>query len=278
MNCLLPDHEIKKRIKDKRLIIKHFSGKTEPASYDLRMGSRVISITRGEEKELKDDDKFVIHPGELILIESMEEVGFPADLQGRICSKVNWLRKGLSSIATKVDPGYGYPEGWHLLLVFHHYGHEPIELSPGMPICSLEIEELTEKAEKPYAGKEPKTVFLTPMEKVDPLSRAQQDFSKLEKEELEKFYGHPLDDLFLAIGSLQDSVRELQNRLPKPRPFWKTVVLTYVVYFATYFVFSLFLNIVYPSLVSIETELTVCGILAGAVAAVLAVYKTTNGK
>jgi deoxycytidine triphosphate deaminase len=261
MNCLLPDHEIEARIKDKRLIIKPFSGKTEPASYDLRMGNRVISITQGEETNLKDGDRVVVHPGELILIESLEEVGFPADLQGRICSKVSWLKKGLSSIATKVDPGYGYPTGWHLLLVFHHCGHEPIELSPGMPICSLEIEQLTEEAEKPYAGKEPKTVFLTPIEKVDPLSRVQQDFSKLKKEELEKFYGHPLDDLFLAIGSLQDNVRELQNRLPKPRPFWKTAVLAYTIFFVICFVFSLFLHIGYPSLVGIDTQLTVYGIV-----------------
>ncbi len=279
MNCLLPDHEIRRRIKDKQLIIKPFSGTTEPASYDLRMGSKVISITRGEETNLKNGDRVVIHPGELVLIESMEEVGFPADLQGRICSKVGLLRKGLSSIATKVDPGYGYPKGWHLLLVFHHCGHGPIELSPGMPICSLEIEQLATEAEKPYTGKEPKTVFLMPAEKVDPLSRVQQDFAKLEKGELEKFYGHPLDDLFLVVGALQKSVREIQSKMPKPRPFWKTVLLTYVLFFTICSICSLFLFLMYPSLVDINTQIAIYGVLATVIAGILAAYqRKRNGE
>lgn len=174
MACLLSDRQIRELVEEKHLVIEPFSDSVEPASYDIRMGNRVISLTRGFDKTLKSNETVTIYPGELILIESLEKVGFPLDLQGRICSKVSWLRKGLSSIATKIDPGYGHPDGWNLLLVFNHCGHEPIELSPSNPICSLEIEELTEKAEKPHSGEEPKTILLRPIEMVDPLSKTKE--------------------------------------------------------------------------------------------------------
>jgi len=198
------------------------------------MGNRVISTTGGE-KPLKDSETAVIHPGELILIESKEKVGFPPSLQGRICSKVTWLQKGLSSIATKIDPGYGYPEGWPLLLVFHHCGHQPISLSPGTPICSLEIEALTETAKKPYSGREPKTIVVSPIEAKDPLAKiVKPDFRNLCREDLENYYGHPLDDLFLAIGALQKEMTTIREELPSPRPLWQLSLVVYFCYSIAY--------------------------------------------
>jgi len=273
MTCLLSDRQIREFVRDNRLVIEPFSGSVEPASYDLRMGNRVISLTRGYDKTLHSGDHIAVHPGELILIESMEKVGFPPDLQGRISSKVGWLTKGLSNIATKVDPGYGHPQGWHLLLVFKHCGHEPIDLSPGIAICSLEIEKLVEAAETPYSGQTPKTVFVKPIESVDPLRNVKEcDFTELKKDDVEKFYGHPLDDLFLAVGSLQTSIKRLEKRLPRPRPLWITAVVIYLIFIVMVSISWLCVHAVFPLPIHEGLLLAIYAILGGAIGAILVLY------
>lgn len=278
MTCLLSDSEILESVKKGHLVIRNFSGSVEPASYDLRMGNRVISLTRGKELE-QSDGRFIIQPSELVLVESMEKVGFPLDLQGRICSKVSLLRKGFSSIATKIDPGYGYPDGWNLLLVFHHCGHEPIELRPGDPVCSLEFEKLDQPASKSYTGKHPKTILLRPIEAIDPLAGQKLDFTKLKKDDLEKFYGHPLDDIFLALGALQKDLSDVKARLPRRRPLWKTALIVYLLYFAICGILLMHINIAFPSVADISIFLAGVGIGAGVIGGVLGIYaKTRNEK
>lgn len=271
MNCLLADHQIASLVKNKKLIIKPFSAKClEPASYDLRVGKSIISITGGGEKALNEDGKFVINPGELILIESMEKVGFPDFLQGRICSKVTLLQKGLSSIATKIDPGYGIPKGWPLLLVFHHYGHEVIELSPGQPVCSVEIESLDAPAKKTYTPKGPMRVAYS--ENPDPLLERELDFRKVRKEEVERFHGHPIDDLVLAIGELQKSIGVLKQRLQR-RPLWKTGLIIYLLYFILITLLSFHLYVLIPMLLQSAILYTMYFGIAGVIGVLLGLYK-----
>ncbi|MCP8321013.1 MAG: hypothetical protein H3Z52_08740, partial [archaeon] len=251
MPCLLSDSQIRDYREKKDLIIEPFSNSVEPASYDLRMGNRVYSLTRGSELQPDVTGKFIVYPRELILIESMEKVGFPKDLQGRVCSKVSLLKKGLSSISTKIDPGYGWPDGWHLLIVFSHCGHEPIELKPGDPICSMEIEKLDVPASKLYSSERPKEIPLRPLESIDPLAQKPPlDFRELEKTTLEKFYGHPLDDLFLAVGKLQISFDKIEKRLPRPRPIWQIAFMIYLIYFATCSLVLWNLFITFPPLIA----------------------------
>jgi deoxycytidine triphosphate deaminase len=177
MNCLLSDSEIEYNAKKGKLIKRNYDRTSlQPASYDLRMGENVVSLTRGKPIGLVDG-KFDIHPGELVSVHSMEEVAFPLDIQGRICSKVSLLEKGFSSIATKIDLGYGYPDGWNLALVFKHLGHEPIELRLGDPICSLEFERLDKSAKKGIAARIQRPSYtrrkpLIPSEKVNLISES----------------------------------------------------------------------------------------------------------
>jgi dCTP deaminase len=271
MNCLLPDHQIKSYVKAKKLIIEPFDQSyLEPASYDLRVGNNIISITNGGPKQLTAD-KFIINPGELILVESLEKVGFPDFLQGRICSKVTLLQKGLSSIATKIDPGYGLPDGWPLLLVFHHYGHEIIELTPGQAVCSVEMESLESPAKKPYTPKGPMKVAYSQVK--DPLAELKSNFRNAKQDEIERFHGHPVDDLVLAIGTLQKHYDALKRQL-KPRPFWKTAAIVYMAYFAVATLLSFDAYVLMPSLFQSDVTYTVYFGVATVIGIVLGFYKS----
>jgi dCTP deaminase len=270
MKCLLPDHQIKSYVKDKKLIIEPFDTTyLEPASYDLRVGNSIISITNGGQKSLSEG-KFIINPGELILVETLEKVAFPDFLQGRICSKVTLLQKGLSSIATKIDPGYGLPRGWPLLLVFHHYGHEVIKLDPGQPVCSVEIELLESPAEKPYTPKGPMKVSYSRSE--DPLAKLKSDFRNVNQDEIERFHGHPIDDIVLAIGKLQKNYDFIENQF-KPRSFWKTVAIVYGVYIVLAFLLSFDAYILRPSISQNNAIYTIYFGIAAIIGVLLGFYK-----
>lgn len=231
MDCLLSDHQIEESRSTKRLIIEPFSGQLEPASYDLRAGCRIISITRAFDKELTEEG-VTIQPGELFMVESLEKVGFSPELSGRICSKVSLLSKGLSSIATKIDPGYGFPEGLNLLLVFKHLGHAPLVLKKGQAICSMEIEKLDSPASKSYPKKQAPTMTLERIELNDPLGNM-TDFRKVEKENVEKFHGHPIDDLVLAVGQLQNRCDTIQKLVPAKIELIALVYILYILSFVT---------------------------------------------
>lgn len=275
MASLLSDNQIREYKEKGELKIEPFSGSLEPASYDLRVGDRVLSLTRGFEKELKENEPITIHPGELILIESLERVGLSKALQGHICSKVNLLAQGLTSISTKIDPGYGYPEGWPLLLVFHHCGHEPLEIRFGMSICSFEIEKLDKPASQPYARKEPKTVLLRPSEFVDLLAKQKLNFKTLTESDVEKFYNHPISDLILAVKELQQRSDKIERGLPKPRPLWQTAIFVYFLYFLVCGE-VLILQKVYQLGITIPHLLTVFGILGGIIGVVLGLYQRSK--
>jgi len=150
-------------------------------------------------------------------------------------------------------------------------GHEPIELKPGDPICSLEFERLDKRASQGYRGKNPKT-FIHPVETVDPIGKSQLDFTKLEKTDLERFYGHPIDDIVLALGRLQKEFTALKGRLPGRRPLWMTGFYVYAFYFFFCGLFLFYSKTLYPVLFDGTTFLTGLGIGTAVVGAILALY------
>jgi deoxycytidine triphosphate deaminase len=271
MKCLLNDSAIDAMSQKGDLIKEGYEpASLQPASYDLRMGKRVISITRGKPIDATNGE-FEIHPGELVSVDSLEKVAFPLNIQGRICSKVSLLEKGFSSIATKVDPGYGHPDGWHLALVFKHLGHEPIKLRTGDPICSLEFERLEKSASKKYHGTNPKT-FIQPAETADPIGKSQLDFTELKSEDLVRYYSHPVDDIVLALAQLQRDFQELKDRVPRRRSLWVTGVYVFAVYGFFCSLALYYWKTLDPLSFDNTTFLTILGLGIAIISAVLALY------
>lgn len=119
-------------------------------SVDLRLGSELILMRRGElatldfDKDLTIDlhrfyevvfigvnERFVLHPRELVLGATLEYVVLPQDLMAYIIGRSSWGRLGLIiATATVIHPGYrGCPT-----LELLNTGNIPIQLFPGGPI------------------------------------------------------------------------------------------------------------------------------------------------
>ncbi|MEK9178581.1 MAG: dCTP deaminase [Patescibacteria group bacterium] len=168
---VLSDRDIKKAIKDKRIVIKPtLDLKTQlgSCSIDLRLGNsfRVFEhskyshidpskkdysneITR--EISVKNGESFIMQPGDFVLAVTLEKVRIAEDLMGRLEGRSSLGRLGIvvHSTASVFDPGWdGKP-----VLELGNLGRMAVELRPGMRICAMTFEELSSKADVPYMKK-----------------------------------------------------------------------------------------------------------------------------
>lgn len=168
---VLSDHDIKKALKDKKIVIKPSPDLTTQlgsCSIDLRLGdtfrifdhskhafidpaqkdysneiTKVIKVEKG--------GSFIMQPGEFVLAVTLETVTIPKDLMGRLEGRSSLGRLGLvvHSTASIFDPGWdGKP-----VLELGNLGRMAIKLTVGMRICAMTFEELSSPADTPYTSK-----------------------------------------------------------------------------------------------------------------------------
>ncbi len=169
---ILSDRDIKKALKEKRIIVKPTPNLTEQlgsSSLDLRLGYyfRIFKHRRKpyldpldpdtmkdmtEEIKISKQEPYVIQPGEFCLASILEWVELPDDIAARIDGRSSLGRLGLviHSTAGHIDPGFKGA----ITMELSNIGMMPILLYPKMRICQLVFEPLSTPADMPY-GKKP---------------------------------------------------------------------------------------------------------------------------
>ena len=134
----------------------------QPSSIDVRLdrffrvfdNSKYTHIDPSQQQdeltspvEVRDDDPFVLHPGEFVLGSTYESVRLPEDLAGRLEGKSSLGRLGLLTHSTAgfIDPGFT----GHITLELSNVANLPITLWPGMKIGQLCLFRLSSPAEHP---------------------------------------------------------------------------------------------------------------------------------
>ena len=163
---VLSDRTISAYIADGRLRIEPFDpAHVQPSSVDLRLGRhfRVFEHSRythidvrapqpdlTQEIAVAEDEPFVLHPGEFALGTTLERVGLPDDLVGRLEGKSSLGRLGLiiHSTAGYVDPGFSGT----ITLELSNVAKLPIPLYPGMFIGQISFLTLTTPVDRPYGS------------------------------------------------------------------------------------------------------------------------------
>ena len=161
---IIPDHEIKKLIKEGKLIVEPIEDpedQIQPAWIELRLGSefRVFRYTTEpfiDSKNPKeyttfyktDGEPFILHPKEFVLGITYEKIKIPSDHAAYVDGRSSLGRLGITAHITSgwVDPGF---EG-RLVLEISNLGKMPVTIYPKMKICKLVIFKLTSPAEFPY--------------------------------------------------------------------------------------------------------------------------------
>ena len=163
---ILSDRDIRAAIQAGDIGIDPFDdADVQPSSVDLRVDRffRVFHNARHpyidvkkpmedltEMVEVKEEEAFILHPGEFVLGSTREYVKLPHDLVARLEGKSSLGRLGLliHSTAGYVDPGF---EG-HLTLELSNVANLPITIYPGMKIGQLALFRLSSPAEVPYGS------------------------------------------------------------------------------------------------------------------------------
>lgn len=163
---VLSDKTIREQLAAGRIIIRPLDPAcVQPSSVDLHLSGqfRVFRNTRypyidvrcnqdglTELVEIKPDEPFILHPGEFVLGSTVEWVGLPDDIVGRLEGKSSLGRLGLiiHSTAGYVDPGW---QG-RLTLELSNVANLPITLYDGMRIGQISFLRMTTPVEHPYGS------------------------------------------------------------------------------------------------------------------------------
>ncbi len=163
---ILSDRDIKKALKEGRISVDPlFEGSIQPASVDLHLGDSFLVFKNTqhafidvkkpikemmEEIVIKDDEPFILHPGEFALGATFETTGVADDIVGRLEGKSSLGRIGIIIHATAgyLDPG----NKLNMTLELHNIGNLPVKLYHKMPIAQMSYTPLSSPAENPYGS------------------------------------------------------------------------------------------------------------------------------
>jgi len=98
-----------------------------------------------------DDEPFLMHPQELVLAATVEEITLPANILGRLEGRSSLGRLGI--IVHGTAPLF-FP-GFHgrAVMELGNIGPMPVALYAGMRICAFTFERLSSPSSRPYKGK-----------------------------------------------------------------------------------------------------------------------------
>jgi dCTP deaminase len=179
--AILGNEELIREIRSCRLVVSPLLSKDQigAASIDLRMGNVVLIVrARGtshvdpadakrkilegveydtefgrqqkhERFEIPFKSTFLLHPGSLALVPTLEWVKLPEDIHGSVTARSTWAREGLSiATATFVEPGY---QGI-ITLELSNLGHIPVSLYPGMRLAQIAFSSVKGKTRRASGG------------------------------------------------------------------------------------------------------------------------------
>ncbi len=168
---LLADKDIKEYLKNGQIKISPEPDLKEQlgsVSLDLRLGNEFAifnhasvpyidpfkkELTKGLMKKVKVEqgNKFIIQPGEFVLATTLERVELSDKIVGRLEGRSSLGRLGIvvHSTASIFDPGW---QG-KVVMELGNLGKMPVALHPGMRICALTFEKVTQCVETPYHKK-----------------------------------------------------------------------------------------------------------------------------
>ena len=164
---ILSRGELIRKLRDRDLVVSPILSEEQigAASIDLRMGNVVLMVrARGashvdpaemkttksgtahdievdrqqkhERYEIPFETRFLLHPGSLALVPTLEWIKLPADVLGTVTARSTWAREGLSiATATLIEPRY---EGI-ATLELANLGQIPIALYPGLRIAQIAL-------------------------------------------------------------------------------------------------------------------------------------------
>jgi len=153
---VLSDWQIKGMVESGKLCIAPFNPEQiQPASYDLKVGTKILASPVSPEKLgkvillTKEKPSCNILSGQMVSVMSLEKIEIPLELCGRFGIRSYFARLGINAFGgLQLDPGFRGKLTMNLLNV----GPEPVTIRLNDMLFSIEFERLDEPAKAPYSG------------------------------------------------------------------------------------------------------------------------------
>ena len=127
----------------------------DPARFahsDGAAGDHALQQARRQKHERFEapfEQKFLLHPGMLALVPTLEWIKLPPNLLGTVTARSSWAREGLSiATASLIHPGY---KGV-ITLELANLGQIPLALYPGLRIAQIAFHKLDRDAQPKDMG------------------------------------------------------------------------------------------------------------------------------
>lgn len=113
--------------------------------YQLEFGRQ----QKHERYEIPFKTRFLLHPGSLALVPTLEWLKLPDDIHGAVTARSTWAREGLSiATATFIEPRY---QGI-VTLELSNLGQIPVALYPGMRMAQIAFSKVKGRTARPSKG------------------------------------------------------------------------------------------------------------------------------
>lgn len=200
---LMSDQQLREAVESGDLSIEPFTEEQlEPASYDMRIGRKVLASHSEREIHLENRGSATIHPGEFALITTLETLNVPTDVAGHIGIRSFYTRKGLVLLAgSHLDPGY---QG-HLTLGVYNAAPRNVTLEYREGFCTVEFHKLRKEVEEPYESSKHQI-----QESIPPADK--QYLSTLETESLSSM-DESIRTLTETVGELSEGQNSLNDTM-----------------------------------------------------------------
>ena len=149
--AILVDHQIARAVKEGVFVIDPFvEDNVRSASVDLTLDDFIIKAD-GTKIDISDLDSFPLKAGEMVTVNTRENIELPIDYIGRVGAMTEYARYGIFlAHGFQVDPGFR----GHLQFSLFNAGTGEFKLSAGRRIISLEICPLNAVPQSAYSGAE----------------------------------------------------------------------------------------------------------------------------
>jgi len=152
----LSGKKIAELVKDGVLKIEPFDPKLiQPASYDLRLGPKILASPLSSEnlgiviQLTEKDPSYQIQSGQMVGVLSLEKLKVPLEICGRFGIRSTFARRGINAFGgLQLDPGFRGRLTMNLLNV----GPEPVTITLHEPLFTVEFQRLEEPADVEYSG------------------------------------------------------------------------------------------------------------------------------
>jgi dCTP deaminase len=204
---VLSDGQIRGMVEARKLRIEPFNpAQVQPASYDLKIGNRILASPTSPEKLgqviilSKEKPSYEIKSGQMVGVISLEKIEIPLELCARFGIRSSFARYGINAFGgLQLDPGWRGRLTMNLLNV----GPEPVAVKMNDLLFSVEFVKLDKPAEIAYSG---------PFQDQDDFSQEEYDYI---------IHAHTtslaeIPTLRMEVARLNIIIEELEESLPDP--------------------------------------------------------------